>query len=121
MRGPGRSLRVMLGVYKQYWRINVLTTLEYRENFLIWFAFTFIYHGTSVLALWIVLNRFPEMNGWTFRDMAFLYGLWMVAHALHNTFFSTVGDIPEHIRDGEFDRLLVRPLDTLFQAIATPG
>jgi ABC-2 type transport system permease protein len=117
----GRSLRVMLGVYKQYWRINILTTLEYRENFLIWFAFTFVYHGSAVAALWIVLNRFPAMNGWTFRDMAFLYGLWMVAHALHNTFFSTVGDIPEHIRDGEFDRLLVRPLDTLFQAIATPG
>jgi ABC-2 type transport system permease protein len=114
-------LRVMLGVYKQYWRINVLTTLEYRENFLIWFAFTFVYHGSAVAALWIVLNRFPSMNGWTFRDMAFLYGLWMLAHALHNTFFSTVGDIPEHIRDGEFDRLLVRPLDTLFQAIATPG
>ena len=111
----------MLGVYKQYWRINVLTTLEYRENFLIWFAFTFIYHGTAVLALWIVLNRFPSMNGWSFRDMAFLYGLWMLAHALHNTLFSTVGDIPDHIRDGEFDRLLVRPLDTLFQAIATPG
>ena len=111
----------MWGVYRQYWRINVLTTLEYRENFLMWFAFTFVYHGSSIAALWIVLNSFPSMNGWTFGDMAFLYGLWMVAHAVHNTFFSTVGDIPEHIREGEFDRLLVRPLDTLFQAIATPG
>jgi ABC-2 type transport system permease protein len=114
-------LRVMLGVYQQYWRINILTTLEYRENFLIWLGFTFVYHGSAIAALWIVLTRFPSMNGWTFRDMAFLYGLWMIAHALHNTLFSTVGDIPDHIRDGEFDRLLVRPLDTLFQAIATPG
>ena len=113
--------RRMAGVYRQYWRINVLTTLEYRENFLVWFLFTFVYHGSAIAALWIVLARFPSMNGWNFRDMAFLYALWMVAHALHNTFFSTVGDIPEHIRDGEFDRLLVRPLDTLFQAIATPG
>ena len=113
--------RRMANVYRQYWRINILTTLEYRENFLIWFAFTFIYHGTAIASLWIILSRFPSMNGWSFRDMAFLYALWMVAHALHNTFFSTVGDVPDHIRDGEFDRLLVRPLDTLFQAIATPG
>ena len=113
--------RRMANVYRQYWRINILTTLEYRENFLIWFLFTFIYHGTAIASLWIILAQFPSMNGWSFRDMAFLYALWMVAHALHNTFFSTVAEIPDHIRDGEFDRLLVRPLDSLFQAIATPG
>jgi ABC-2 type transport system permease protein len=122
-RRAGRLMRWrrMAGVYRQYWRINILTTLEYRENFLVWFAFTFVYHGSSIAALWIVLTRFPSMNGWSFRDMAFLYSLWMVAHALHNTLFSTVGEVPDHIRNGEFDRLLVRPLDTLFQAIATPG
>jgi ABC-2 type transport system permease protein len=45
----------------------------------------------------------------------------MTGHALNATFFSTVDEIPEWIRDGEFDRLLVRPLDTLFQVISTPG
>jgi ABC-2 type transport system permease protein len=117
----GPSARRMWNVYRQYWRINVLTTLEYRENFLTWFAFLFVYHGAALAALWIVLDRFPSMQGWSFRDMAFLYALWMAAHALHSTLFSAVGDVPEHIRDGEFDRLLVRPLDALFQAIATPG
>ncbi|GAC1419375.1 MAG: ABC transporter permease [Candidatus Velthaea sp.] len=113
--------RRLLRVYRMYWRINILTTLEYRENFIMWFLFTFVYHGTAIAALWVVLHSFPSMNGWSFRDMAFLYALWMVSHALNNTFFSAVGDIPEHIRDGEFDRLLVRPLDTLFQTITTPG
>jgi ABC-2 type transport system permease protein len=114
-------LKAMAGAYREYWRINVLTTLEYRENFLLWFAFTVVYHGTALAALWVVLNAFPSMNGWTFRDMAFLYGLWMLAHAVNNTFFSEIGSIPEHVHEGEFDRLLVRPLDTLFQLIVTPG
>jgi ABC-2 type transport system permease protein len=117
---PSRIGR-MLRVYREYWRINILTTLEYRANFLVWFGFTFVYHGSALAALWIMLARFPSMNGWDFRQMAFLYALWMVAHALHNTFFSSVSDVPDHVRDGEFDRLLVRPLDTLFQTIATPG
>jgi len=115
------ALRTMLAVYGQYWRINLLTTLEYRANFFVWFAFTFVYHGSAIAALYIVLHTFPSMNGWSFRDMAFLYGLWMVGHALNNTFFSAVADIPEHIRDGEFDRLLVRPVDTLFGVITQPG
>lgn len=111
----------MREVYGQYWRINLLTTLEYRTNFILWFCFTLVYHGTAIAALWIMLTNFPSMNGWDFRNMAFLYALWMTAHALNATFFSTVGEIPQWIRDGEFDRLLVRPLDELFQVIATPG
>jgi ABC-2 type transport system permease protein len=108
-------------VYRQYWRINLLTTLEYRTNFLLWFAFTIVYHGTAIAALWVMLNNFPSMNGWDFKNMMFLYALWMTSHALNSTFFSTVGEIPQWIRDGEFDRLLVRPLDELFQVISTPG
>jgi ABC-2 type transport system permease protein len=111
----------MAGLYRQYWRINVLTSLEYRTNFLLWAAFTLVYHGSAIAALYIVLSQFPSMNGWTFREMAFLYGLWMLAHALYNTFFSNVDDVPERIRDGDFDRVLIRPLDALFQVIATPG
>jgi ABC-2 type transport system permease protein len=114
-------MRTMLDVYAQYWRINLLTTLEYRTNFLLWFGFTFVYHGSAIAALYIILHTFPSMNGWSFRDMAFLYSLWMVGHALNATFFGAVGDIPEHIRDGDFDRFLVRPLDTLFAAITLPG
>lgn len=111
----------MREVYGQFWRINLLTTLEYRANFIMWFGFTFVYHGTAIAALWIMLTTFPSMNGWDFRNMAFLYALWMTAHSINGTFFSTVGEIPEWIREGEFDRLLVRPLDELFQVISTPG
>ena len=111
----------MASVYREYWRINILTTLEYRENFLLWLAFTIVYHGSAVATLYVVLHQFPSMNGWNFREMAFLYGLWMLAHALHNTLFSAVSDIPEAVRDGDFDRTLVRPLDALFATIATPG
>ncbi len=39
---------------------------------------------------------------------------------VHNTFFFTVGNVPEFVREGRFDRFLVRPLDTLFQAITVP-
>ncbi|MBV8222842.1 MAG: ABC-2 family transporter protein [Candidatus Eremiobacteraeota bacterium] len=114
------SLATWADVYKQYWRINFLTALEYRANFIVWFGFTFVYHASALAALWIVLREFPSMNGWSFEEMAFLYALWMLAHALNNTFFLTVGDVPEHVREGEIDRLMVRPLNALFQVLTTP-
>jgi len=106
--------------YVQYWRINVLTMIEYRANFFMWFGFTIVYHATAIAALYVTLHQFPSMNGWDFGQVAFLYGLWMLGHAFHNTFFFTVGDVPNLIREGRFDRFLVRPLDPLFQALTVP-
>ena len=111
----------MLATYYQYWRINVLTMLEYRANFFMWFCFTIVYHATALAALWVTLRQFPSMNGWDFKQMAFLYALWMLAHEFHNTFFFTVVNVPDYVREGRFDRFLVRPQDALFQALTVPS
>ncbi|GAC1652511.1 MAG: ABC transporter permease [Vulcanimicrobiaceae bacterium] len=111
----------MLATYKQYWHINFLTMLEYRANFFMWLGFTIAYHGTAVGALWVTLHQFPSMNGWDFPQMAFLYALWMLGHEVHNTFFFTVVSVPDYVREGKFDRFLVRPLDTLFQVLTVPS
>ncbi len=111
----------MLATYYQYWRINLLTMLEYRANFFMWFCFTIVYHGTAIAALYVTLRQFPSMNGWDFRQMAFLYALWMLGHEFHNTFFFTVVSVPDYVREGRFDRFLVRPLDTLFQVLTVPS
>jgi ABC-2 type transport system permease protein len=44
----------------------------------------------------------------------------MLGHALNNTIFFTVGSVPEFVREGRFDRFLIRPLDPLFQALTVP-
>lgn len=111
----------MLTAYAQYWRINVLTMLEYRANFIMWFAFTIVYHGVALGALYVTMRQFPSMNGWTFREMFLLYALWMSGHELHNALFFNVVSVPEYVREGRFDRFLVRPLDALFQVVTVPA
>jgi ABC-2 type transport system permease protein len=110
----------MLAAYVQYWRINLLTLLEYRANFVMWFAFTIVYHGVALGALYVTMLQFPSMNGWNFREMFFLYALWMTGHELHNALFFNVINVPEFVREGRFDRFLVRPLDALFQVLTVP-
>ncbi|MDQ6825144.1 MAG: ABC transporter permease, partial [Candidatus Eremiobacteraeota bacterium] len=65
--------------------------------------------------------RFPSMNGWHWQEVFFLYALYMVGHTLNNTFFFTIGEVPDHVREGQFDRFLVRPLNPLFQVLTQPG
>jgi hypothetical protein len=95
--------------------------IEYRANFFMWFGFTIVYHATADRrALWVTLQQVSLDERLGLRQMAFLYGLWMLGHAFHNTFFFTVGEVPNMIREGRFDRFLVRPLDPLFQAVTVP-
>ncbi len=95
--------------------------IEYRSNFFMWAGFSIVYHGTAIAALWVTLRQFPSMNGWDFRQMAFLYGLWMLANGINYAFFFSVMNVPEFVREGRFDRFLVRPLDTLFQTLTVPN
>ena len=111
----------MLAAYVQYWRINLLTMAEYRADFFMWLGFTIVYHGTALAALAVTMMRFPSMNGWTLREMFFLYALWMAAHELHNALFFNVVSVPEYIREGRFDRFFVRPFDALFQVLTVPS
>jgi ABC-2 type transport system permease protein len=110
----------VLEAYKQYWRTNFLTMMEYRANFIMWFFFTIVYHGVALGALFVTMQQFPSMNGWNFRDMFFLYALWMCGHEMHNVFFFNVVSVPDFVREGRFDRFLVRPLDSLFQVLTVP-
>lgn len=111
----------VLTAYVQYWRINLLTMLEYRANFIMWFFFTIAYHGVALAALFVTMRQFPSMNGWDFRQMFFLYALWMTGHELHNVLFFNVVSVPDYVREGQFDRFLVRPFDTLFQVLTVPA
>lgn len=95
--------------------------LEYRANFIMWFGFTIAYHGVALAALYVTMRQFPSMNGWDVREMFFLYALWMTGHELHNVLFFNVITVPDYIREGRFDRFLVRPLDTLFQVLTVPS
>ncbi len=85
-----------------------------------WFAFALVYHAVALGALYVTMHQFPSMNGWTFREMLLLYALWMTGHELHNALFFQVVGVPELVREGGFDRFLVRPLDTLFQVLIVP-
>ena len=120
MLRPAEVLGV-LAAYYQYWRINILTFLEYRANFIMWFGFTIVYHATAIAALFVTMRQFPTMNTWDIKEMFFLYAMWMAGHELHNAFFFNVVSVPEYVRAGQFDRFLVRPLDALFQVLTVPS
>jgi ABC-2 type transport system permease protein len=90
--------------------------LQYRANFLITVAWGLVFQLTGFLFIWVLLDRFGAIGGWTLGEVAFLYGLRLLVHALRGIVFGNVGrDAEWLIRGGELDRMLIRPLSPLLQ------
>jgi ABC-2 type transport system permease protein len=105
-----------------YWAFliqQLKSYLEYRANFLIGVSSTVFLQASNLLMIWVVMGQIPNLNGWSFYEVLLIYGLITLAKSINHMFADnlwTVGRI--YIREGMFDRFLVRPLDPLFHLLA---
>lgn len=91
------------------------SAMQYRANALIGVATGAVYQGSGFAFIWVIMHTFPSLAGWTLEEVAFLYGLRLTAHALWLIPFSSLIGIEWLVREGEFDRFLLRPLNPLVQ------
>jgi ABC-2 type transport system permease protein len=92
--------------------------MQYRVNFVTMVIFGLVYQTTGFLFIWVVLTRFQAIAGWTLAEIAFLYGLRLLAHSLCGVLLGGTSRVRGMVRQGEFDRYLVRPLSPYLQAIS---
>ncbi|WP_431896773.1 ABC transporter permease [Nonomuraea sp. bgisy101] len=101
-----------------YWRLQRATmrgAMQYRLNTVISILTGAIYQGSGFAFIWVIMHTFPAMAGWSLPQIAFLYGLRLTAHALCMLPLSSLIGIDWLVREGEFDRILLRPLNPLVQ------
>src|SRR5262245_25745282 len=99
------------------WLASVRSELQYRANFLIMVAMGVVYQCTGFAFIWVVLSRFQVVAGWTLGEVAFLYGLRLTMHALNGAITGGLYNLEWKVRQGEFDRYLVRPVPPLLQLL----
>ena len=61
--------------------------------------------------------RVPALAGWSFAEVALLYGMSGTCFAVAEIFAAALDNFQVHIVQGTFDRVLVRPRGALFQVI----
>jgi ABC-2 type transport system permease protein len=107
-----------IGVAFALVRANFRAQLQYRISFLLGsFAHLLITCG-ELLALWFLLLRFPRIGGWNFVDLSVLYGIVNLAMTLGDALANGFDRLPLAIRQGTFDRILLRPQSLTLQIIA---
>ena len=104
-----------LSLYCHLQMANLRSRAVYAVNFAIGVTGIAISGFTSLLLLWVVMQRTSSVEGWSFYELVFMASLWRVCHGLFIILFQQVWDIDAMIRRGLFDRQLVRPAGLLFQ------
>jgi ABC-2 type transport system permease protein len=96
----------------------VKTRLEYRADFLIECGASLLRQACGLAVVAIIFRNVPLLRGWSQNEVFFIYGFAIAAEALFEFFaegFYWFAD--KYIMRGEFDRVLLRPLNPLFQLL----
>jgi len=111
-----KYLLVYWQYFKQYWK----SRLVYKADFILGFTAQTISLAMSLAFLTLIFTQVENINGWTFNEMLLLAGIGGFIMNLHHIFLFNVYSLGEEfVVKGRLDRLLVRPLNPLFQIYAS--
>lgn len=97
--------------------LRIRGQMHYRSSFLMQIAGNFIVNFAEVIVLWSLFQHFDNMGGWNLAEVLFLHGLSMMMFSLGDTISNGIQTVPQLIREGNFDRTLVRPMSTYVQSM----
>lgn len=93
--------------------------MEYRVDFLIGISSVMLQQFASIFFVKIVFDHIEQLNGWTFYEILFIYGIATSGRSIHHIFFDNLWTLGwQYIRPGNLDRLLIRPINPLFHVVA---
>lgn len=96
-------------------RISIQSQIEYPLFLISWALAVPLQGFAGVLLLKVIVDRFNPIAGWTFPQLAFLYGLGLLSSGLMVILFIRTWGIESLVIEGGFDRMLLRPMGIFFQ------
>lgn len=96
---------------------SLRSEFQYRANVVTSIIGGLIYQLTGFLVVWIIVDRFVQLGGWTLPEITFLYGMRLTSHGIFYATMSQMFELDRVLINGEFDRFLVRPAPPLVQVL----
>jgi ABC-2 type transport system permease protein len=113
------STVALVSLYRRLVGAHVRSQLQYRLSFALNFLGMALLTLLEFVAILIIFEQVPELGGWTVEEVALLYGIANVSFGLADLAIGHLDLFPNMIREGTFDQILVRPLPSLFQVVAS--
>lgn len=105
-------------LYAKYFSINLKSQMQYKGSFFATFIGQFFCSFVSVVAIFFMFNRFHIVDDFTLAESLLCFAVVNIGFSLSETFARGFDTFPISISNGEFDRILVRPRNIIFQMLA---
>ncbi|MBA3961927.1 MAG: ABC-2 family transporter protein [Chthoniobacterales bacterium] len=108
-------MRRYLEIYWIMLRNSLIRELSFKANFLLWMVVEVLWFLGQILFFSIIFGQVDRIGDWTKWEVVLLVGTHQIIGQLFQAFFFVnVANIPELVRTGKLDSLLVLPLDSQF-------
>jgi ABC-2 type transport system permease protein len=109
----------LLRIYRLLIGARVRAQLEYRLSAALQLVGAGLLTLIDFVAIAVIFTNVPQLGEWTVAEVALLYALSTIAFAFTDLAIGHLDLFPQMIREGTFDQILVRPLPSLFQVVAS--
>jgi len=109
------TIKHYLDVFKVSVKLEVASQMEYASYMFCWLLMIPLQGFSGIYVLKTIMTRIDTLNGWNFGQVAFLFGLALLSHGFQDMLFIQTRSIEYIILEGEFDRLLLRPMGVFYQ------
>jgi viologen exporter family transport system permease protein len=97
---------------------RIRSQLTYRTSFALDVIAQFLGQSTELVAILVLFTQVSALGGFSAQEVLLIYGLAATAFGLADLTVGQVEELPNFIRTGEFDVMLLRPLGTLPQLLS---
>src|SRR5437667_369307 len=109
-------MRRYIEIYSIMLRNSLIREMSFKANFLLWMVVEILWFCGQIVFFSIIFGNVDHIGDWTKWEVVLLVGTHqIIAQLFQAFFFVNVANIPELVRTGRLDSLLVLPI--LFQII----
>jgi ABC-2 type transport system permease protein len=112
------EVAAVLRTYRYLVGARIRSDWQYRVSFALFMLSQTVIAGLDLAVIVVLFDVVDALGGWTVDQVAVLYGFTMLSFGLGDLFVSQVEAASRHIREGTFDRFLLRPLPSILQLSA---
>ncbi len=114
-----RRLRRYAEVYAIVFRNSLIREMAFKASFLLWMGVEFLWFIGQIVFLEVIFGYVERIGDWTKWEVVLLVGTHqLIAQIFQAFFYTNLANLPELIRTGRLDFLLIQPIDTQF-AVST--
>lgn len=107
---------------KLYWKYIVIlfkSQMQYLTSFWLLSFGQFLVPFSVFAGLYFMFERFGQIKGWEFQEVALCFSIIHMAFAISECFVRGFDSFSSMVVNGEFDRVLVRPRGTIIQVLGS--